>query len=64
LIGSSIPASVLDQDEPSSLLATSWPAVNDFRAVHAALREIVPWSASKRLMSKYGGRLEFSGHDE
>jgi len=33
-------------------------------AVHVALREIVALKRFKRLMSKYGGRLEFSGHDE
>jgi Arc/MetJ family transcription regulator len=33
-------------------------------AVHAALREIVALKRFQRLMSKYGGRLEFSGHDE
>jgi len=33
-------------------------------AVHAALREIVALKRFKKLMSKYGGRLEFPGHDE
>jgi Arc/MetJ family transcription regulator len=33
-------------------------------AVHAALREIVALKRFQRLMSKYGGKLEFSGHDE
>jgi len=33
-------------------------------AVHAALREIVALKRFKKLMSKYGGKLEFSGHDE
>ena len=33
-------------------------------AVHAALREIVALKRFKRLMSKYGGKFEFSGHDE
>jgi Arc/MetJ family transcription regulator len=32
-------------------------------AVHRALREIVALKRFK-LMSKYGGKLEFSGHDE
>jgi Arc/MetJ family transcription regulator len=33
-------------------------------AVHVALREIVALRRFKKLMSKYGGRLDFSGHDE
>jgi hypothetical protein len=33
-------------------------------AVHAALREIVALKRFNRLMSKYGGKLEFSGYDE
>src|SRR5215470_12989273 len=33
-------------------------------AVHAALREIVALKRFKKLMSKYGGKLDFSGHDE
>jgi Arc/MetJ family transcription regulator len=33
-------------------------------AIHAALREIVALKRFKKLMSKYGGKLEFSGHDE
>ena len=33
-------------------------------AVHAALREIVALKRFKKLMSKFGGKLEFSGHDE
>jgi hypothetical protein len=33
-------------------------------AVHAALREIVALKRFQKLMSKYGGKLEFSGHDE
>jgi len=32
-------------------------------AIHAALREIVALKRFKKLMSKYGGKLEFSGHD-
>lgn len=32
-------------------------------AVHTALREIVALKRFKKLMSKYGGKLEFSGHD-
>ena len=33
-------------------------------AVHAALREIVALKRFKKLMSKYAGKLEFSGHDD
>ena len=33
-------------------------------AVHAALREIVALKRFKKLMSKYGGKLKFSAHDE
>ena len=33
-------------------------------AVHTALREIVALKRFQKLMSKYGGKLEFSGHDE
>lgn len=33
-------------------------------AVHAALREIVALKRFKKLMAKYGGKLEFSGYDE
>jgi Arc/MetJ family transcription regulator len=33
-------------------------------AVLSALREIVALKRFKRLMSKYGGKLEFSGLDE
>jgi Arc/MetJ family transcription regulator len=33
-------------------------------AVHTALREIVALKRFKKLMSKYGGKLEFSGDDE
>lgn len=33
-------------------------------AVHEALREIVALKRFKKLMSKYGGKLEFSGHHE
>lgn len=33
-------------------------------AVHAALREVVALKRFKNLMTKYGGKLEFSGHDE
>jgi hypothetical protein len=32
--------------------------------VHAALREIVALKRFKKLLSKYGGELEFSGHNE
>jgi Arc/MetJ family transcription regulator len=33
-------------------------------AVHTALREIVALKRFKTLMSKYGGKLEFSAFDE
>src|SRR5215469_3736250 len=33
-------------------------------AVHVALREVVALKRFKKLMSKYGGKLEFSGHDQ
>lgn len=33
-------------------------------AVHAALREIVALKRFQKMMSKFGGKLEFSGHDE
>ena len=33
-------------------------------AIHSALREIVALKRFKKLMSKYGAKLEFSGHDE
>ena len=33
-------------------------------AVHAALREIVALKRFKKMMSKYSGKLKFSGHDE
>jgi Arc/MetJ family transcription regulator len=32
-------------------------------AVHTALREIVALRRFKKLMKKYGGKLEFAGHD-
>lgn len=38
-------------------------AKNRSEAVHMALREVVALKKFKDLMSKYGGKLKFEGHD-
>jgi len=54
--GSSYPASRV---EAAAVLGVK----SRTEAIHAALREIVALKRFKKLMSKYGGKLEFSGHD-
>ena len=36
---------------------------NRSEAVHIALREVVALKKFKEMMSKYGGKLKFEGHD-
>jgi Arc/MetJ family transcription regulator len=38
-------------------------AKNRSEAVHIALREVVALKKFKEMMSKYGGKLKFEGHD-
>ena len=38
-------------------------AKNRSEAVHIALREVVALKKFKGMMSKYGGKLKFEGHD-
>lgn len=47
-------------DEAAKLLG----AKSRTEAVHVALREVVALQKFKRLMKKYGGKLDFSGVDE
>jgi len=38
-------------------------AKNRSEAVHIALREVAALKKFKEMMSKYGGKLKFEGHD-